>query len=62
VVLRYGGYIRGKVFTLLTLFITNNLSVYKTVYTFKKVFTSLEINDLSVYITLKENCQGFFVS
>jgi hypothetical protein len=29
--------------------ITNNLSVYKTPYTFFKVFTSLVINDLSVY-------------
>ena len=40
---------RGKVFTLLTMLMANNLSVYKTVYTFFKVFTSLIINNLSVY-------------
>jgi hypothetical protein len=46
---------RGKVLTLLTMLITNDLSVYKTVYTFFKVFTSLVINDLSVYINVNGN-------
>jgi hypothetical protein len=41
--------VRVKVFTLLTTLIANDLSVYKTVYTFLKVFTSLITNDLSVY-------------
>jgi hypothetical protein len=33
-----------------TLLIINNLSVYKSPYIFCKVFTSLAVNDLSVYI------------
>jgi len=41
--------VRGKVFTLITMLIINNLSVYKTVYTFFEEFTSLNGNDLSVY-------------
>jgi hypothetical protein len=46
------GRVHGKVFTLLTVLITNNLSVYKTVYKFLKVFTPLIANDLSVYVTI----------
>jgi hypothetical protein len=41
---------RGKVFTVFTLFIINNLSVYTKPYIFLKVLTSLAVNDLSVYI------------
>ena len=41
---------RGKVFTVFTLLIINNLSVYTTPYIFCKWFTSLAVNDLSVYI------------
>jgi hypothetical protein len=44
------GYIRGKVATLATVLITNNLSGYSTGYKFFKVATSLIANDLSGYI------------
>jgi hypothetical protein len=43
---------RGKVLALFTLFKINNLSVYTKPYIFCKVFTSLIINDLSVYINV----------
>ena len=42
--------IRGKVSTMSTLLITNNLSVYKNVYKKFKVSTSLLANGLSVYV------------
>ena len=41
---------RGKVFTVFTLFVINNLSVYTKPYVFGKGFTTLAVNDLSVYI------------
>jgi hypothetical protein len=44
---------RGKVSTLSTVLIISNLSVYKTVYKFLKVSTSLIANDLSVNINDK---------
>ena len=43
---------RGKVSTVSTLLITNNLSVYTIPYIFGKVSTSLVINGLSVYINV----------
>jgi hypothetical protein len=43
---------RGKVSTLSTVLIISNLSVYKTVYKFLKVSTSLIANDLSVNINV----------
>lgn len=42
---------RRKVLTLVTLFIINNLSAYTKPYIFCKGFTSLAVNDLSVYIS-----------
>lgn len=48
------GYIHGKVFTLLTMLIANNLNPYKTPYKFFEVFTSFIINNLSVYINDNE--------
>jgi hypothetical protein len=41
---------RGKVVTVFTLFRINNLSVYTKHYIFCKVFTSLAVKGLSVYI------------
>jgi hypothetical protein len=41
---------RGKVSTVFTLLIINNLSVYTIPYIFLKVSTSLAVNYLSVYI------------
>jgi hypothetical protein len=46
---------RGKVFTALTLLIINHLSVYTTPYIFCNVLTSLEVNDLSVYVGVIES-------
>jgi len=48
---------RGKVSTVSTLLIINNLSVYKSPYIFSKVSTSLGINDLSVYTNVKVICE-----
>jgi hypothetical protein len=47
------GAYRGKVATLATLLIINNLSGYKTGYTFGKVATSLAVKDLSGYTNVK---------
>jgi len=44
---------RGKVSTVSTLLMINNLSVYKSPYIFSKVSTSLGINNLSVYTNVK---------
>ena len=44
---------RGKVATLATVLIPNNLSGYTTGYKFLKVATTLVINDLSGYINDK---------
>jgi hypothetical protein len=44
---------RGKVLTLLTLLIINNLTPYTTPYIFWKILTSLEGNDLSPYTNVK---------
>jgi hypothetical protein len=38
--------------------VTNNLSVYKTPYTFLKVFTSLIANDSSAYVNVKGPATG----
>jgi hypothetical protein len=45
---------RGKVATLATVLITNNLSGYTTGYKFFKVATSLIANDLSGYTQAPE--------
>ena len=47
---------RGKVSTVSTLLIINNLSVYTSPYIFCKVSTSLLVNDLSVYINVNVAC------
>jgi len=46
------GRICGKVSTMSTVLVTNNLNVYKTVYRILKVSTSLIANDLNVYINV----------
>jgi hypothetical protein len=46
---------RGKVSTVSTLLIINNLSVYKSPYIFSKVSTWLGVRDLSVYINVIED-------
>ncbi|HUE36499.1 MAG TPA: hypothetical protein VMO20_03850 [Candidatus Acidoferrum sp.] len=43
---------RGKVFTVFTVLINNNLSVHTSPYIFCRLFTSLAANGLSVYINV----------
>jgi hypothetical protein len=43
---------RGKVLTLLTSLLINDLSPYTTPYIFRKALTSLMVNDLSPYINV----------
>ncbi len=55
--IKYGCVYRGKVLTLFTSLVINNLSAYKTPYTFLKVFTPLRFNNVNAYTIV--NVRGF---